>query len=104
MLLPSTNEAGALAVAQTIHATLAGLAIVHDASPHRVVSVSIGAAAMRPHLQPGGSEKLVRAANRALYAAKSAGRNGTARAESGTAPTAPLRPAPVRQTVPATSP
>lgn len=76
-VLPSTEERGALAVAQTLQSAIRNLKIPHQASrvaPH--VTVSIGLATARPELgAPNGVEALIAAADRALYAAKDQGRD-----------------------------
>ena len=80
VLLTGTDEAGAVAVADAIQANIAVLQMRHAGSPHGQVSVSIGVASVRPDRGTIRGDKLVRAADRALYAAKAAGRNRTHRA------------------------
>lgn len=93
VLLPRTDEAGAAAVAEGIHAGVAALRLAHAGNPHGRVSVSIGAALVRPMAgTPPGA--LVRAADQALYRAKDGGRNQTvlaARDGSAAAPSTPVR-------------
>ena len=74
VLMPNTDEAGAVAVAEAIQINLATSRIKHAGSPHQQVAVSIGVAVFLP---PGANNasQLVRAADRALYGAKRAGRN-----------------------------
>jgi diguanylate cyclase (GGDEF)-like protein len=75
VILSNTNAAGALSVAEAI-----AKAVRDEAIPHRrataaaVVTVSIGVATHFPDVQKT-PEKLVAAADEALYAAKRAGRN-----------------------------
>ncbi len=74
LVLPETDLAGALAVAHACRAQLELLAIAHAGAPSGKVTMSIGVASMVP--QAGfGPEDLVARADRALYAAKSGGRN-----------------------------
>ncbi len=73
MVLPNTEVAGAVVVAETVLARLAELNIVHAGSPFGRVSVSIGVAGMAG--QGETPLTLVAAADQALYAAKAAGRN-----------------------------
>ncbi len=80
VLLTGTDEAGAMAVADAIQANIVALQMRHAGSPHGQVSVSIGVASVKPDRGTIRGDKLVRAADRALYAAKAAGRNGTHRA------------------------
>jgi len=77
VLLPATDAVGAYQVAETIRGGVAGLRIVHAASPLGFVTVSVGAAAERPvrGSHPGA---VVDAADSALYDAKRAGRNRSA--------------------------
>ncbi len=75
VLLPDTDTDGALDVARRVLAAIGALDIPHGASPFGRVTTSIGVA----QLVPGPnhtSEELLERADRALYAAKQAGRNG----------------------------
>jgi diguanylate cyclase (GGDEF)-like protein len=70
ILLPDTGEAGALEVADRVHASIATLALpLHDIGPGSV-TVSIG-------LAVGMSADLMAKADGALYEAKAGGRNQT---------------------------
>jgi two-component system chemotaxis family response regulator WspR len=73
-VLPDTDPEGAALVADRLREVVAGLALPHPRSPHRVVTVSIGVATARADSsrQP---DDLIAAADRALYLAKQAGRN-----------------------------
>jgi len=75
VLLPDTNTDGALDVAGRVLAAIGALAIPHAASPLGWVTTSIGVAHVVPALNQT-SDELVERADRALYAAKQAGRNG----------------------------
>lgn len=74
VLLPDTDLAGAMHVAEAIRADVEALGVVHPggALGSRVVTVSVGAAVLGAD-RDGGA--LVKAADRAMYAAKVAGRN-----------------------------
>ena len=75
LVLPATGEQGALTLAEKIRRGVEELAIPHEKSPVAgVVTVSIGVAAIVPMRDSEGSLLLV-AADRALYQAKTAGRN-----------------------------
>jgi len=79
VLLPDTDTDGALDVARRVLAAIGALDIPHDASPFGRVTTSIGVA----QLVPGANhtfQDLLERADRALYAAKQAGRNGIAAA------------------------
>lgn len=78
LLLPDTGPDGAWEVAEHIHHEVARLGIPHSASDKGQVSVSIGVASFVPaesaahrHLTPA---ELLKAADAALYEAKTAGR------------------------------
>ncbi|HTH60303.1 MAG TPA: sensor domain-containing diguanylate cyclase [Paraburkholderia sp.] len=74
VLLPDTNEAGALCIAGKIRAAVEGLQCRHVASAHHVLTVSVGAATAYG-LAISTHRALVDAADEALYRAKHAGRN-----------------------------
>ncbi|MEE7448453.1 GGDEF domain-containing protein [Methylobacterium radiotolerans] len=78
LLLPETDEAGALRVADTVHAEVAKLTVESAGLGAGTVTVSIGLAAVRP----GGDRSAplpdpYRLADGALYEAKNGGRNQT---------------------------
>ncbi len=76
MVLPQTNRAGAVRVAERIRAAVAGTALPHAASPVcDRVTVSVGVASMTPQLHGPDARALVEAADRQLYLAKHLGRN-----------------------------
>jgi len=75
ILLPHTDVAGAVAVAEKIRQTIEHLRIRHPANPQGVVTVSAGVEAFAPGRNSDSAGQLVEAADKALYAAKSAGRN-----------------------------
>ncbi len=74
LLLPETELAGALVVAEGIRARLEAAGIVHPNSPHGVVTASIGVAAFRPQVTESVAD-LLGASDQAMYEAKRAGRN-----------------------------
>ncbi|HEU4845536.1 MAG TPA: diguanylate cyclase [Burkholderiaceae bacterium] len=74
-LLPDTDGAGALAMAEELRLAIAALALEHDDSPvadH--VTISIGVAVTLPQAD-GDCAALLRLADQALYRAKDAGRD-----------------------------
>ena len=75
MLLPGTDEPGATALAHDIRMAVRALGIEHTGSPLGRLAISIGVAALVPGRPPADPGLLVRAADQALYAAKSAGRD-----------------------------
>lgn len=85
ILLPNTGLRGAIAVAETIRKTVAAHRMTHvDGQPHSV-TVSCGVHALVP-VAGMAPQELVDAADRALYLAKTSGRNRV-RAEGSVPPT-----------------
>ena len=76
-VLPNREEHAALALSVRIHHAIEDLAIPHAGSPLGRLSVSIGIAAERPAATQNDPRGLLIRADRALYAAKRAGRNCT---------------------------
>lgn len=74
VILPETDLAGARTIGENIRRAVMDLDLVHLNSPYRVVTVSIGAAAVRP-ARDSARDALLEAADQALYGAKAAGRN-----------------------------
>lgn len=75
LILPETDQAGAMKVGERILAQVRALAIQNVMSPvDQVVTVSLGVAAANP-TEDLTSEMLVRAADQALYRVKESGRN-----------------------------
>ncbi|MDR6469228.1 diguanylate cyclase (GGDEF)-like protein [Paraburkholderia graminis] len=74
VLLPDTDQAGAMSIGEKIRAAVEAVGLGHVASSHHVLTVSIGVATMQGEAFTS-SRALVDAADQALYAAKDAGRN-----------------------------
>ncbi|GIX10138.1 diguanylate cyclase domain-containing protein [Elioraea sp.] len=74
VLLPDIDLVGAIAVGERIRAALHELMLLHEGSPHGIVTASIGAASLVP-VGPADPRMLLAAADRALYAAKRGGRD-----------------------------
>jgi diguanylate cyclase (GGDEF)-like protein/PAS domain S-box-containing protein len=75
VLLPSTDAAGAGAVAAIIQAAVAALRIPHPANPPLIATISCGTAVCEPAHDGHVLLALMRRADQALYEAKRAGRN-----------------------------
>jgi len=75
VLLPSTDEAGALVSAARIQDAMRAAALPHAGSEGGFLSLSLGVAVLMPSGGGDGPAALVEAADTALYAAKRAGRN-----------------------------
>lgn len=83
ILLPDTDDAGALRIAQTVHAEVSTLAIGAAGIAAGAVTVSIGLASAVPDgARTVAAPDLYRLADAALYEAKTGGRNQTRRAHS----------------------
>jgi diguanylate cyclase (GGDEF)-like protein/PAS domain S-box-containing protein len=74
VLLPQTDEAGALLVADAILEGIRQLRLVHEDSVTGSVSVSVGISTWQPD-QSIASTQLIQQADRALYESKRTGRN-----------------------------
>jgi diguanylate cyclase (GGDEF)-like protein len=74
VLLANTAADGAAVVAEKLRAAVEGLGLEHAGSAYRVVTISLGVAAAIPDRRTS-PDRLMGAADRALYEAKSAGRN-----------------------------
>lgn len=75
VILPSTDLEGAGHIAELILAAVAALGIVHPSNEPGVVTVSIGAAVVRPGPNSRYRQDLLARADAALYRAKHEGRN-----------------------------
>ena len=81
VLLAQTTAEGAMAAAERIRQCVEALGIAHAGNPAGHVTISVGVAALVPLNQTEAATRLVQAADRALYAAKAAGRNQVRQAE-----------------------
>ncbi|GLX13265.1 sensor domain-containing diguanylate cyclase [Pseudomonas straminea] len=75
LILPGAESTAAMAVAERIRADVEALAIANQGSPYANLTLSIGVASCTPGQAIQTPADLVAAADVALYAAKSAGRN-----------------------------
>jgi diguanylate cyclase (GGDEF)-like protein len=76
-LVPNTTSSGAFELAERLREAVHGLRIAHEASPRKIVTISLGVASVTPSEGEYRAEDLVTAADTALYAAKKAGRDQT---------------------------
>ena len=74
VLLANTDTDGAAVVAETLRVAVERLGVEYAGSPHRVVTISLGVATAIPDRRTS-PERLIIAADYALYDAKRAGRN-----------------------------
>src|SRR5213075_2530345 len=79
-ILSDTDLPGALLVAEEVRARIEAQKIPSPTGPSQCLTASVGLAAAIP-IDGLSSEKLIEAADRALYAAKDAGRNKVRSAE-----------------------
>ena len=84
VLLPDTGIDDALTLAERLRKAVSGIQVMLDGEPQRV-TVSVGAAVRQA--EDKSPDPLVRRADRALYAAKSAGRNRVATLDATPVPT-----------------
>jgi diguanylate cyclase (GGDEF)-like protein len=75
ILLPITDEAGALVIADNLCRNVFELNIVHENSKLGFISISAGVASLVPKFEEAFHASLVKAAGTALHRAKDAGRN-----------------------------
>lgn len=77
IILPDTDRRGASVLAEQLREKVAARHLTHEASPHGIVTVSVGCATIipAPHSE---AERIINAADQALYEAKRAGRNRVA--------------------------
>lgn len=90
MLLPETDEEGALILAERVRAAVRELCVPHAGSAAGVVTLSVGVAAFAPNPGDHSPARLVAAADAALYVAKAAGRDAVRSAHRIALEAAPL--------------
>lgn len=73
-ILPDTNPAGAMRVAETMRSAVQAIGVPHEGSAFGVITASVGVATLVPQ-QTEGMPRLLSAADWGLYEAKRRGRN-----------------------------
>ncbi len=91
VLLPGTDAAGALSMAEGIRQVISDARIPHAGSPFGIITLSAGAHAELPSARHDRADTLLMAVDTALYTAKRQGRNQSCRAEESESPP-PSRP------------
>lgn len=75
VILPETDEGAVMRLSELLHQAVNDMRLEHKLSPYGHITISAGAATAWP--DEGDYSRLVEAADRALYASKSKGRNCT---------------------------
>ena len=75
ILLPGADDGGAMAVAERIRIAVRQLGLLHEGNEAGIVTISAGVSAFVPIRDVDAPDKLMRAADKALYLAKSEGRD-----------------------------
>lgn len=78
LVLPDTDTAGATALAERLRAAIEATPFAPASTRRLSVTVSVGVARLTPEMR---ARELIKAADRALYAAKAGGRNRVVLAE-----------------------
>lgn len=74
IILPNTDEQGAITIGAEVCSALRSRMVPHDGSPYKIVTVSVGCASLVPEFGHRAPE-LIEMADQALYMAKRSGRN-----------------------------
>ncbi len=75
VVLPNTNEQGAISIAYDIKKNIENLKIPHKASPINFITLSMGIFTVEDYSKISSCDDIVNFADNALYKAKSSGRN-----------------------------
>jgi diguanylate cyclase (GGDEF)-like protein len=95
ILLPATDLAGGIVIADRVRKAVAALAITHSGSDFGIVTISAGVGSFLPLRGDETAEDLVNKADRALYRSKKDGRNRVC-AETDATTSPPAVPARIR--------